>query len=549
MILHRTLSRNLYCIVPTSSSAIEYSQEQQALLQSHGHAVVIAKPGSGKTTTIAEYIRRRLQPLPAHRGVIAISFTNKASQELSRRIGVTQATAKASFTGTIDSFFLTEIIIPFGRRIFGRPQVTFAIEKLDLAVHHLPEDRSLYDSDQLAEYLEGLGRLYRAGVIVLETLGFLGNYVLTHSLACRRYLRARYSYLIIDEYQDCGVWQHGFFLKAAAAGLTTVAVGDLDQSIFRFAGKSSSHLQDLANTAGFTLYPLTHNRRCHRSIVNYSSRLISPTCAIQETDNIRILGKRLQGDEASVGEWIGATCDRLMGQFNVSRRRELGILTRSSRTAELVTRGLGQPFHLAVSTPLDEDVSPFGRAVRDVLRMLFNPQVTRTELLDDYVVDATRRRAASEALTEATGALEDGLENVRNYHALIIQAARVLSGSESRENTRRALLSVLDSQVHMASLIPARAGEIQVMTIHKAKGLEFDLVFHMDLHKWILPNPYGDVAEDLNLHYVAITRARKACFFCVNMQRHRGDGRIVAAEDSPFLRRDGLAGLIHRTEF
>ena len=42
------------------------------------------------------------------------------------------------------------------------------------------------------------------------------------------------------------------------------------------------------------------------------------------------------------------------------------------------------------------------------------------------------------------------------------------------------------------------------MTLHKSKGLEFNIVFHLDLYKWILPNEYGDAdsqTQDLNLHY------------------------------------------------
>lgn len=45
------------------------------------------------------------------------------------------------------------------------------------------------------------------------------------------------------------------------------------------------------------------------------------------------------------------------------------------------------------------------------------------------------------------------------------------------------------------------------MTLHKSKGLEFNIVFHMDMYRWILPNEYGDAAaqmQDLNLHYVRI---------------------------------------------
>lgn len=62
------------------------------------------------------------------------------------------------------------------------------------------------------------------------------------------------------------------------------------------------------------------------------------------------------------------------------------------------------------------------------------------------------------------------------------------------------------------------------MTLHKSKGLEFNIVFHMDMYKWIIPNEYGDessVQQDLNLHYVGLTRAKDACYIMNGTARFR----------------------------
>jgi DNA helicase-2/ATP-dependent DNA helicase PcrA len=81
------------------------------------------------------------------------------------------------------------------------------------------------------------------------------------------------------------------------------------------------------------------------------------------------------------------------------------------------------------------------------------------------------------------------------------------------------------------------------MTLHKSKGLEFDLVFHLDLYRWILPQFNGDYAQDLNLHYVGITRAKEACILCNSTHRHNSNDQIVVAEDSEFLSLEGLPEL------
>ena len=77
----------------------------------------------------------------------------------------------------------------------------------------------------------------------------------------------------------------------------------------------------------------------------------------------------------------------------------------------------------------------------------------------------------------------------------------------------------------MASFLPPADNEIQLLTLHKAKGLEFDIVFHLNLYQWILPQYKGDYSQDLNLHYVGITRAKKCCVLCTSTHR-QSNGHI-----------------------
>ena len=95
------------------------------------------------------------------------------------------------------------------------------------------------------------------------------------------------------------------------------------------------------------------------------------------------------------------------------------------------------------------------------------------------------------------------------------------------------------------------SNEIQVMTLHKSKGLEFDVVFHLNMSDWELPykqieygdfnNPqYPNWEQDLNLHYVGITRARKACYLVRGTQRTNSYDCLKNAKDSEFLSIHGL---------
>ena len=97
---------------------------QREIIQEVGNTVVLAMPGSGKTFVLSEKIRRILESdvLKDYQGVIAISYTRKASGHLKRKTLQNGICEKNSFFGTIDSFCLTQIILPFGYYVMGYPK-------------------------------------------------------------------------------------------------------------------------------------------------------------------------------------------------------------------------------------------------------------------------------------------------------------------------------------------------------------------------------------------------------------------------------------------
>lgn len=81
----------------------EPTEEQAKILSHEGNIVVTARPGSGKTYTVVEKIRIVLEKLPDYKGIVAISFTNKASEEL-KKIVVNKVACK------INNLFLGQSI-------------------------------------------------------------------------------------------------------------------------------------------------------------------------------------------------------------------------------------------------------------------------------------------------------------------------------------------------------------------------------------------------------------------------------------------------------
>ena len=191
---------------------IDLSEEQKKVFNYDGNVVVIANPGSGKTFIVCEKIKFIINKLLDYQGVIAISYTNKASKELKDRLK--NVNLKSSFFNTLDTFLLMEIIYPFGQHVFGNAKEEFQIyDNKDKSSNEVNEFRSKSTIYSYEEKYIKLGELYLNGKIMLEYISELAVYIINRSKACKNYLKARYKYIFIDEYQDCGEGQHNIFLK------------------------------------------------------------------------------------------------------------------------------------------------------------------------------------------------------------------------------------------------------------------------------------------------------------------------------------------------
>lgn len=231
---------------------VNFTQAQRDAINSESSMVITACPGSGKTTLIVEKIRKDFESLKAHQGVIGISFTIKASAELSAKCRRNGADIKSSFFGTIDNFCLTEIIHPFISRIFGKGLPDLQCKKysdIDQGYKdHLPDlsqSGCYLRTTDFALYSAEFEKHYKAGVILLEAITIIAHEIILRSKACRRYLIARYRAIYVDEYQDTSQPQHALFCAIHELGIKAVAVGDIQQSIYGFRGSNPQHLISL----------------------------------------------------------------------------------------------------------------------------------------------------------------------------------------------------------------------------------------------------------------------------------------------------------------
>ena len=136
-------------------------------------------------------------------------------------------------------------------------------------------------------------------------------------------------------------------------------------------------------------------------------------------------------------------------------------------------------------------------------------------------------------------------ESISTAEDKFISLAKLVYPKGDSDKARSLLHDVLSDPEMIHSYVPAADNEINIMTLHKSKGLEFNIVFHMDMYKYIISDEYKDPGETtqlLNLHYVGITRAIDVCYIMNGSKRFSSkQNRFIDAYPSSFLNITGLS--------
>lgn len=528
------------------------STEQNLAIQYKGDMVITARPGSGKTSVLSCKVRNVLSELRPYHGIIAISFTNKASDELERRCRAGAFDVKNSFFGTIDDFCLREIIFPFARQLMpvGVGVKTAKIKELPVSVigvlPEIPPMNGLVTNS--IRFLPFIKQALAIGFIPLEIVGMIAHYVVENSLACQKYLTARYRAVYIDEYQDSGHFQHQLFQKLKGLGLTAVAVGDVDQSIYEFAQKDPKYLRALtAQNSGFEHFSITTNFRCHPSINNFALRLLNPNHPVAPTNDMRVFIKAINGDQCAIGRWLETAIPHLMAHYQIASAERVAILCRHQHSAKLIANHLRLSHRLVEDNPFEEAPTAEATLFSDLLKLRYDPKMTAESLINRAGLlnrSSQERRALRRAILTCRSCIDDDLS------MKVLSAGAGLLGKQPSPVATIELEGVCGDLGKLRWFQRASENAVQIMTLHKAKGLEFDLIFHADLYDHVLPKrvyppgTFGQIIFEneiqcLNLHYVGVTRAIKACVLMTSNYRLNSQGDVKNGEPSQFIGRNG----------
>jgi superfamily I DNA/RNA helicase len=285
---------------------LQKNQGQWDAYQSKGHCVVLAGPGSGKTKTLTIKLARMLaEDVHEPRGVACITYNNECARELEARLeGLGIEPGKRLFVGTVHSFSLTQVILPYAKaarmglpddfKIATRTERGRALERAFRRTIGGPQDpqtfdfgmgnyrRSILNRDsvewrnrdpQLAGLVEAFEEELRAmGRIDFDDMPLLAVRALREHNWLQKALLARYPILAVDEYQDLGRALHRMVMGLCfSAGMRLFAVGDVDQAIYGFNGAHPELLNELSERGDVETVRLRLNYRCGSRIVTAST--------------------------------------------------------------------------------------------------------------------------------------------------------------------------------------------------------------------------------------------------------------------------------------
>ncbi len=356
--------------------------EQYAAVTAPAEAtLILAGAGSGKTrvlTTRIAWLMQTGQVTPA--GVMAVTFTNKASKEmLTRLTTMLPVNVRGMWIGTFHG--LCNRFLRAHWKLAGLPQAFQILDSSDSVsaikrvIRAMKLDEERFVPKQVGWFIAGakeeaqrpkdieprdeqtrmLIEIYRAyeaqcqreGVVDFAELMLRCYEVMRDNPGLREHYQQRFQHLLVDEFQDTNKLQYAWLKMFAppGKGQGVMAVGDDDQSIYAFRGARVGNMADFEREYRVKrVIKLEQNYRSFSNILDSANQLIS--C------NTKRLGKNLR-TEAGPGEQVRvyeATSDFAEAQWLIEEaqalhrqgmaRKEIAMLYRSNAQSRVIESAL-----------------------------------------------------------------------------------------------------------------------------------------------------------------------------------------------------------------
>ena len=589
--------------------------QRKAIEHASGPVQVLAGPGSGKTFLMI----RRVRHLICHHGIspdkiLVITFARAAALEMQERFQkLTEGAYPSVCFGTFHAVYyhilksgngktdytpisskekteyLKHSLAVCGLTDIAKDTLEKLSEKISKAKNSIAlagEESfpvvSAYgketEEDAIEEYfpaiLKEYGRIMEENrKLDFDDMILLCDRMLTENEKLLSDWQARFSHILVDEFQDIGPVQYRILQKLAAPEHNLFVVGDDDQSIYGFRGAGPDimrqFIRDYPEAARFFL---EMNYRSGEKIVRTASLLIE--------DNQNRFAKNLQAEKKGKEEvrlcffssWE-EEADYLIGELRNMSEDELkktAVICRTHIQSRNFTEFLakrGIPFQIYGKTehllkhPIAEDFLAYLQFAADIsgsqcrngkrsdfLRIMNKPgryihraaagkrQVSEQELLEYYREIPYMQQRLKRFFADLKKAAEfrpylatDYIRKKMGYDSYLCgrrEGQRTwMEIADCIQETQKGLRSLDEWKEYMDSYEKQLKEKkkdvtgVAFITMHSAKGLEYDNVFLPDVNAKTIPHKKAiwpeQIEEERRLLYVAMTRARKRLeIFC-----------------------------------
>jgi DNA helicase-2/ATP-dependent DNA helicase PcrA len=557
--------------------------QREAVETTAGPVCILAGAGTGKTRVISRRVAYAIATGAVHPGhVLVVTFTDKAATEMRERLaalgfpGVQAKTFHAAafrqlrfFWSRLSDARLPEVLdskapllAPLQRGLPGGYKFT-AIKDLADELEWAKARR--LDPSSYQETIEAMGRTppipgdlfagvfrryerakERAGRIDYEDMlvRMLEGFESREDVA--EEFRGQYRWFSVDEYQDTNPLQQALLEAWLGDRRDLAVVGDEDQTIYTFTGATSEYLTGFSRRfPEARVVRLEDNYRSSPEVLALANRLLAATPGRRADRAKRLVATRPSGPEPTVTAFENAEREVRAVVAEVARLARAGVGL--DEVAVLVRTNAQIP-------PFEEALAATGIAYQVRGELFFR----RTEVLRAIGVLRSRTaRAAGGGLVDALEAIwferfgfrrdeEPDGEEARQRHASLVTllgiAERVEAGptAEAAGPGPAGLAEFLEEMGRRAAQeAEGTGGGVNLLTYHRAKGLEFDAVLLPAVEEGVLPirqaSTPAEVAEERRLLYVGLTRARVHLWLSWAARRAGASGREQSRKPSRFL--------------
>ena len=540
--------------------------QQSAVNHTGSHLLIIAGPGTGKTHTLTHKIAKTAAALSGNEKILAVTFTNKAAEEMRERISrlCDQPVLDRIFIGTFHQFCLD--LLRSHPDVAGVP-LNFAIatdrQRDEIAASVLPgstpaKRRELLDTasrmkssaartpapESLSQCALYTKDLRDGGLLDFDDLLCESARLLSQDEQLRSEIQSRYRYVFVDEYQDVNQVQHELLKLLVHNGVFITAIGDPNQAIYGFRGSDvrffssfEADFPDAKTVCLFDNYRTAGNilSACGNVISSQASAAVpSPITRLYADGKLMVFNASTDRAEA---EYVVHQIEKLVGGTSMYSHdsgrldsddddrmtfSDFGVLYRTNVQSRLLTEAFersGIPYQVSGEKPLSE--YPI---VNDILAFLKSSQDNAGLLNVRQGLDAME-----EMQLPLREVIAEKKEN-RDVFERLKRIATLYNDFNSFSDYVR--LQQCDDGAGI------KGEKVSLLTFHAAKGLEFPVVFVTGCENGLVPLRRAswdiDVEEERRLFYVGMTRA-KSRLYLVRAKLRTLFGKTLETAPSPYL--------------